>query len=179
MKIQRLILPALFIAVYTHAKEETNNNIAIKAEQAVSNISKKSIPVRQQEKTSLQPGEILNLSDFTKMPNGIMFKTIKKGSGNKPVAGETLTVHYSGYLLIDGKKVGLKFDSSLDRNSPFNFKLSARMVIAGWETSLADMKVGETRIVILPSSQAYGKRATASIPADSTLIFEISLLKAS
>ena len=122
---------------------------------------------------------MLNLSDFTKMPSGIMYKIVKKGTGDKPVNGETLTVNYSGYLLVDGKKVGLKFDSSFDRNQPFNFKLGTRMVIPGWEISLADMKVGETRIVVLPSKQAYGNRATASIPADSTLIFEITLIKAS
>ncbi len=133
----------------------------------------------QAASSTIKPGDILNLSDYTKMPSGIMYKVIKKGTGDKPVQGENLTVHYSGYLLVDGKKVGLKFDSSLDRNQPFNFKLGARMVIPGWEISLADMKVGETRVVILPSKQAYGSRATASIPADSTLIFEITLIKAS
>lgn len=133
----------------------------------------------QAASSTIKPGDILNLSDYTKMPSGIMYKVVKKGTGDKPVQGENLTVHYSGYLLVDGKKVGLKFDSSLDRNQPFNFKLGARMVIPGWEISLADMKVGETRVVILPSKQAYGSRATASIPADSTLIFEITLIKAS
>lgn len=125
---------------------------------------------------SIKPGDMLNLSDFTKMPSGIMYKIIKKGSGEKAVNGENLTVHYTGWLLLEGKKVGLKFDSSLDRNQPFTFKLGTGQVIPGWEISLADMKVGENRIVIIPSNKAYGSRALASIPADSTLIFEITLI---
>jgi FKBP-type peptidyl-prolyl cis-trans isomerase len=129
--------------------------------------------------SSMTPGDILNLSEFTSMPSGIKYKIIKKGSGDKAVKGEIVTVHYTGWLLVDGKKVGLKFDSSFDRHQPFSFKLGSNQVIPGWEISLADMKVGETRIVVLPSKQAYGSRATASIPADSTLIFEINVIKAS
>lgn len=128
---------------------------------------------------TLRPGEFLILSDFTKMPSGIMYKIIKKGTGEKPLQGEVLVVHYTGYLLVDGKQVGLKFDSSMDRNQPFQFKLGSRQVIPGWEVSLADMKIGEERIIILPAKQAYGNRATSMIPADSTLIFEITLIKAS
>ncbi len=127
----------------------------------------------------IKSGDTLALSDFAKTSSGIMYKIVKTGSGEKPLQGETVVVNYSGYLLADGKKVGAKFDSSYDRNMPFSFKLGARQVIAGWEITLADMKVGETRIVILPSKHAYGSRATAKIPADSSLIFEISLIKAS
>ncbi len=135
--------------------------------------------VKAKKIVALQSGDTLDLSEFTKTNSGIMFKITKKGSGDKPLLGETVVVHYTGYLLVDGKKVGLKFDSSLDRDMPFSFKLGGRQVIAGWEISLADMKIGEERIVILPSKQAYGSRATSKIPADSTLIFEISLIKAS
>ena len=135
--------------------------------------------IKTKNNISIHTGEILNLSDFTKTNSGIMYKIIKKGFGNKPYLGETVVVHYTGYLLVDGKKVGAKFDSSLDRDTTFNFKLGARQVITGWEISLADMKVGETRIVVLPSKHAYGSRATSKIPADSSLIFEITLIKAS
>ena len=124
-------------------------------------------------------GETLILSEFKKTASGIMYKIIKKGTGAKPLQGETVVVNYTGYLLVDGKKVGLKFDSSFDRNMPFSFKLGSRQVISGWEISLADMEVGETRIVILPSNHAYGSRAAGKIPADSSLIFEITLIKAS
>ena len=131
------------------------------------------------ETIELQPGNTLDLSEFTTMHSGIKYKVIKKGSGSKPVHGETVVVHYDGYLLVNSNKVGYKFDSSLDRNTPFSFRLGSRQVIPGWETTLADMKVGETRIVILPSKEAYGSRATSKIPADSSLIFKITLIKAS
>ena len=131
------------------------------------------------EAAPIKPGETLVLSDFKKTPSGILYKIRKIGTGQKPLQGETVVVNYSGYLLVDGKKVGLKFDSSFDRNIPFSFKLGSRQVISGWEISLADMQVGETRIVILPSNHAYGSRAAGKIPADSSLIFEITLIKAS
>lgn len=151
------------------------------AQDATNSPTRKVIQVKSPESTSvsIKPGDILNISDFTKMPSGIMYKTIKKSNGLKTIKGENLVVHYSGFLLLDGKKVGLKFDSSLDRNQPFTFKLGSNTVIQGWEISLADMKVGETRLVIIPSKLGYGSRAMSSIPADSTLIFEITLIKAS
>ena len=182
MKHAFVLLTILSIASYYQelsANKETVKSEPFKNVQNSQASTQQVIQVKTSANPSIQSGDILNLSEFTKMPNGIMYKTIKKGTGSKPVNGEVLTVHYSGYLLVEGKKVGLSFDSSLKRNAPFQFKLGARMVIPGWEISLADMKVGETRIVILPSKQAYGSRATASIPADSTLIFEITLLKAS
>lgn len=135
--------------------------------------------VKSKEIAPIKTGDSLVLSEFTKTNTGIMYKIVKKGSGEKPLLGETLVVHYSGYLLVDGKKVGSQFDSSFKRNMPFSFKLGAHQVISGWEISLADMKMGETRIVILPSKHAYGNRATSQIPADSSLIFEITLIKAS
>ncbi|MDZ4330107.1 MAG: FKBP-type peptidyl-prolyl cis-trans isomerase, partial [Flavobacterium sp.] len=118
----------------------------------------------------IKSGDTLTLSEFTKTNTGIMYKIVKEGLGEKPLQGENVVVNYSGYLLVDGKKVGTKFDSSFDRNMPFSFKLGARQVITGWEISLAEMKVGETRVVILPSKHAYGSRTTSKIPADSSLI---------
>ncbi len=148
-------------------KTETSKNIGT----PIKNITKEAAPIKS--------GDSLILSEFKKTTSGIMYKTVKKGTGVKPLQGETVVVNYSGYLLTDGRKVGLKFDSSLDRHMPFSFKLGSRQVISGWEISLADMQVGETRIVILPSNHAYGSRATGKIPADSSLIFEITLIKAS
>jgi FKBP-type peptidyl-prolyl cis-trans isomerase len=155
------------------------NSTTIKAEapKAANDTTPKVVKVK--EAAPIKSGDTLVLSEFTKTNTGIMYKVVKKGSGEKPLKGETVVVNYSGYILVDGKKVGSKFDSSLDRNMPFSFKLGAGQVITGWEISLADMKIGETRIVILPSKHAYGSRATAQIPADSSLIFEITLIKAS
>ena len=168
-----ILLSALLLTAYSmalQAKEASNTT-----EEAPVKIAKKST----KESTALKPGDTLVLSEFTKTNSGIMYKITKKGAGDKPCLGENVVVHYTGYLLVDGKKVGFKFDSSLDRDMPFNFKLGARQVITGWEITLADMKIGEERIVILPSKHAYGNRATSKIPADSSLIFEITLIKAS
>ncbi|MBV8661403.1 MAG: FKBP-type peptidyl-prolyl cis-trans isomerase [Candidatus Dependentiae bacterium] len=172
------------------------NSIVIDAKDASTNDVKNNVEIQKKvtktkESTALKTGDVLNLSEFTGTNSGIIYKIVKKGTGEKPVQGENLVVHYSGYLtgsdLINKKDlkknktvtVTKKFDSSLDRNMPFNFKLGARQVITGWEISLADMKIGETRIVILPAHLAYGNRATSQIPADSPLIFEITLIKAS
>lgn len=127
----------------------------------------------------LKTGEKLHLSEFTKRPDGIMYKIIKKGSGAKACPGEKVTVHYTGYFLEQGTKVGKKFDSSVDRDTPFSFKLGVGQVIKGWDIMVAEMEIGESVIVILPSNFAYGFRGTPGIPGDSTLIFEITVLKAS
>jgi len=138
---------------------------------------------------SLKIGDKLNLNsatEFTQTNDGIYYKTIKSGSGKPACKGETLTVHYTGYLLVrkmDNKRnneyfVGSKFDSSVDRNQPFKFNLGMRQVISGWDKMLATMKKGEIRIVVLPSKEAYGSRGTGSIPADSSLIFEIEFISA-
>ncbi len=168
MKKNILLLSTLFLSTSSmilEAKPLSNDTKANK--------------VTTKEAVALKAGDTLILSEFTKTNSGIMYKITKKGSGSNPLQGETVVVNYTGYLLVDGKKVGQKFDSSLDRDMPFSFKLGARQVITGWEISLADMKIGETRIVILPSKHAYGNRATSKIPADSSLIFEITLIKAS
>lgn len=126
---------------------------------------------------NITTGQILHLEDFTTSKHGIMYKITKSSDQPKAQLGDTVTVHYSGFLLKGKKEVGTKFDSSLDRGQTFQFNLGYQQVIQGWELSLADMRVGEERIVILPSQLAYGNRAVSIIPANSTLIFEISLLE--
>lgn len=126
---------------------------------------------------TLTVGKTLDLSKFKKDTNGILYQIIEPGSGKKPLLGQTATVHYTGYLLNGKDTVGQKFDSSVDRNQPFQFKVGVGQVIKGWDISVADMNVGEKRIVILPPNHAYGSQQVGSvIKANSTLIFEIELL---
>ncbi len=94
------------------------------------------------------------------------------GSGDEAVAGKTLTVHYRG-TLVDGTK----FDSSYDRNTPFQFKLGAGEVIAGWDQGFVGMKVGGKRKLTIPPELGYGDRSAGTIPPNSTLVFEVELLR--
>jgi peptidylprolyl isomerase len=99
------------------------------------------------------------------------------GTGAEAVAGKALTVNYTGWLYkkgADGSK-GDQFDSSTGRG-PFTFTLGAGKVIKGWDLGVAGMKVGGKRSLIIPPELAYGSNAVGSIPANSTLVFEIELL---
>ncbi len=93
------------------------------------------------------------------------------GTGDEAVAGKSVSVNYLGTLTD-----GTKFDSSYDRNQPFEFKLGGGQVIQGWDQGVAGMKVGGKRKLVIPASLGYGAQANGSIPANSTLVFEIELL---
>lgn len=91
-------------------------------------------------------------------------------------AGDEVTVHYTGWLDDKGKP-GTKFDSSVDRDMPFSFKLGAGRVIQGWDLGVAGMKVGEKRRLIIPASLGYGSRGAGRlIPPNATLIFDVELI---
>jgi FKBP-type peptidyl-prolyl cis-trans isomerase len=105
--------------------------------------------------------------------SGLKYEDLKEGSGAEAKKGDTVSVHYTGWL-TDGKK----FDSSLDRGEPFRFKLGAGMVIKGWDEGVAGMKVGGKRKLTIPPELGYGKRGAGRvIPPDATLVFEVELLK--
>lgn len=124
----------------------------------------------------LQTGTKLNLSEFTKLDNGILYKVVTPGSGTKPARGTTITVHYTGWLLKNNDTLGTKFDSSVDRGQKFKFPVGLGYVIPGWDKMLADMQPGEKRIIILPANMAYGSHgAGAAIPPNATLVFEVEL----
>ncbi|HEX7260144.1 MAG TPA: FKBP-type peptidyl-prolyl cis-trans isomerase [Candidatus Saccharimonadia bacterium] len=93
------------------------------------------------------------------------------GTGPEAVAGKKVTVHYLGTLTN-----GTKFDSSYDRNEPFGFTLGGGQVIKGWDEGVAGMKVGGKRKLVIPPEMGYGNQAVSTIPANSTLVFEVELL---
>jgi len=97
--------------------------------------------------------------------------TLTPGNGALAKAGDRVSVHYVGTLTD-----GTKFDSSRDRNQPFQFVLGQGQVIKGWDEGVAGMKVGEKRKLTIPPAMAYGAQARPKIPANSTLVFEVELL---
>lgn len=104
--------------------------------------------------------------------SGIRYVVKKEGTGKTPPSGTKVTVHYTG-MFMDGRK----FDSSVDRNQPFEFTVGARQVIPGWDETVLSMKKGEKREIILPPDMAYGSRGAGGvIPPDSWLIFEVELI---
>ncbi len=106
-------------------------------------------------------------------PSGLQYEDSKEGTGAAAQSGQTVSVHYTGWL-TDGKK----FDSSKDRNQPFEFPLGAGRVIKGWDEGVRGMKVGGVRKLTIPSNLGYGARGAGGvIPPNATLVFEVELLK--
>ena len=98
------------------------------------------------------------------------------GTGATPKPGQICVMHYTGWLYEGGKK-GKKFDSSVDRNEPFEFPIGQHRVIAGWDEGVATMKVGGKRTLIIPPELGYGARGAGGvIPPNATLIFDVELL---
>ena len=110
-------------------------------------------------------------------PSGLQYEDTVTGSGAQASSGQQVSVHYTGWLYNDGVK-GAKFDSSKDRNDPFEFGLGAGMVIKGWDEGVQGIKVGGKRKLMIPPELGYGKKGAGKvIPPDAELIFEVELLK--
>ena len=111
-------------------------------------------------------------------PTGLRMIDTRVGTGPQPQAGQTVTVNYTGWLYVGGKK-GKKFDSSLDRGKPFSFVLGHMQVIKGWDEGVSTMHIGGKRTLIIPPELGYGEEgASSDIPPNATLIFEVDLLSA-
>ena len=111
-------------------------------------------------------------SQFTTTSTGLRYHDFVVGTGDELNLGELATVHYTGWLTN-----GTKFDSSVDRGDPFSFRLGIDAVIQGWRQGVEGMRVGGKRQLVIPPDLGYGSQGTGSIPPNSTLVFEIELLK--
>jgi FKBP-type peptidyl-prolyl cis-trans isomerase len=106
-------------------------------------------------------------------PSGLQYIDLAKGEGATAEAGNNVSVHYTGWLTD-----GTKFDSSVDRDQPFQFPLGAGQVIAGWDEGVCGMTVGGKRKLTIPSDLGYGPTGAGGvIPPNATLVFEVELLE--
>ena len=109
----------------------------------------------------------------TTTPSGLIIEELIEGNGAVAADGQTVSVHYTGWLTD-----GTKFDSSKDRDEPFDFVLGGGMVIRGWDEGVQGMKAGGKRKLTIPAELGYGARGAGGvIPPNATLVFEVELLE--
>lgn len=118
-----------------------------------------------------KPGVVVKKPKTVKTASGLEYTITVKGSGKKPMNGDKVIVHYTGKLTND-----TVFDSSVKRGKPFDFKLGAGNVIKGWDEAFLLLQVGDKATIKFGPELGYGANATGSIPANSTLIFDVELL---
>lgn len=113
-----------------------------------------------------------NKEENIKLGEELVAQIVREGDGAEAKAGDLVSVHYSGFL-----EDGTKFDSSVDRGTPFEFTLGVGQVIPGWDIGVSGMKVGEVRRLVIPPQMAYGENGVpGAIPPNAVLAFEVELL---
>jgi peptidylprolyl isomerase len=133
--------------------------------------STSSAPPTQPTSVAAGPNKPAAQAGAVTTASGLQYIDQVVGTGAQPQKGQTVSVHYTGYL-----DDGTVFDSSVQRNQPFEFQLGVGRVIPGWDEGLATMRVGGKRRLIIPPDLAYGAQANGAIPANSRLTFDVELL---
>lgn len=147
--------------------KKIRSNVEIQKEKDAKNAK-----LKIEETTKIQQYLKANKLVAQALPSGLHIVYTQKGTGAKPTKGQTVVAHYTG-MLLNGKK----FDSSVDRGTPFEFAVGNGQVIKGWDEGFMQMPVGSKAKLIIPSFMGYGERgAGADIPANAILIFDVELI---
>ncbi len=169
-------LPLLYAALFTTACQSEHGNASAQA--GKTSPDSVAAPAAAPAPAPASGGPItfapslgVDMAKMTKTPSGLAYRDVKVGTGATAAAGNTVSVHYTGWL-----PDGTKFDSSRDRNQPFEFKLGAGQVIKGWDEGVAGMKIGGRRTLVIPPDLAYGPSGSDPIPPNATLVFDVELL---
>ncbi|MDO8743241.1 MAG: FKBP-type peptidyl-prolyl cis-trans isomerase [Candidatus Azambacteria bacterium] len=182
-KNYRLACPAVFVIIYKIKNMDKNKIIALATAIVLIVVGffifynknkTDSGAVKQNETIDLKlTNQKMNGNDkLTTSKQGMEIEILKEGTGAIAKKGDTVSVHYVGVL-----ENGTKFDSSVDRGTPFEFSLGGGQVIPGWDIGVEGMKIGEVRKLTIPSELAYGvSGAGNAIPPNATLVFEVQLL---
>lgn len=113
----------------------------------------------------------VDLSQMVRLPSGTYIQDLAVGIGDTVVSGDSISVHYEGWLAD-----GTKFDSSLDRGTPFVFTVGVTPVIPGWQEGIPGMIEGGLRKLVIPAAQAYRASGQGPIPGNAVLVFDVELL---
>lgn len=160
-----LTVPFLFLFSYAHEGHKEKTLTGIKKAKQTGSVSKEKGKIKMEPKQ--QTGEKIETTT-----SGLKFIDEILGKGESPKSGQKVKVHYTGWL-----ESGKKFDSSVDRGSPFEFVIGIGQVIKGWDEGVSTMKIGGKRKLIIPSNLAYGSNGAGNaIPPNATLIFDVELL---
>ena len=137
--------------------------------QSADDLSPEGTDMADEELTTEEPAT----EEIVTTESGLRYVELEEGTGASPQSGQRVTVHYTGTL-----ENGVKFDSSRDRNRPFSFRIGVGQVIQGWDEGVMSMHVGGRRKLIIPPELGYGSRGAGGvIPPNSTLVFDVELLR--